>query len=64
MTTLGTGQECPGRLFACIGSYRLLPPCSSDYIDEVFPGGSYWPEDPYRKAVARLFVNDFGNDVS
>ena len=39
-----------------------LPP--SDYIDEVFPGGSYWPEDPYRRAMARLFVNDFGNDVS
>ena len=35
-----------------------------DYVDEVFGGESAWPTDPYLKAVDRLFVNDFGNDVS
>ena len=35
----------------------------TDYIDEVFGGGSLWPTDPDQKAKAKLIVNDFGNNV-
>ena len=33
------------------------------YIDEVFGEESVWPKDPYLRAKARLFVNDFDNKV-
>ena len=35
-----------------------------DYIDEVFGEESVWPKDPFRKAHARLFVNEFEKKVS
>ena len=36
---------------------------SVDYIDTVFGEGSLWPEDPYRKAMAQVFIDDFGKKV-
>lgn len=35
----------------------------ADYIDEVFEGPSLWPSDPYKKAVDRLLVDEFGSKV-
>ena len=35
-----------------------------DYIDEVFGDGPSWPTDPYKKAQAKLLLNDFGDKVS
>ena len=48
-------------------SQPLIPlvgrPSPVDYVDEVFPGKSLWPTDPYQKALDRLLLNDFGNQV-
>lgn len=35
-----------------------------DYIDEVFGDKSLWPTDPYKKARAKLVLNDFGSQFT
>ena len=35
-----------------------------DYLDGLFGGESLWPSDPYKKAVAKTLVSDFGVQVS
>lgn len=49
---MGLGGDCKSFLFCC-----------ADYVDDVFGEGSIWPKDPYNKAKARLFTDDFGNKV-
>lgn len=41
----------------------IIPFTHADYIDEVFEGPSLWPSDPYKKAVDRLIVEEFGSKV-
>lgn len=43
-------------------TFRILCICA-DYIDEVFEGPSLWPSDPYKKAVDRLILEEFGSKV-
>ena len=41
----------------------IVFPLYVDYVDEVFPGKSLWPTDPYHKALGKLLLNDFGSEV-
>ena len=53
-------------IYLSIHSSILVPLSSTltDYIDEVFGDKSLWPTDPYKKARAKLVLNDFGSQVS
>ena len=37
--------------------------CGTDYVDEVFGDKSLWPTNPYQKALGKLLVSNFGNEV-
>ena len=50
---------CVVCLFVCL----FVFPCAADYVDEVFGDKSLWPTNPYQKALGKLLVSNFGNEV-
>lgn len=35
----------------------------ADYVDEVFGDKPLWPTNPYQKALGKLLVSSFGDEV-
>ena len=54
-------SECHMHMFLCCVCFSFS--CGADYVDEVFGDKSLWPTDPYQKALGKLLVSNFGDEV-